>query len=80
MAGPSIHPPKYGGDFVTWKNLMQVFFTTDFELTLRSGKTISEPNPNFSAVAQHNISRPFAASSSQNFQNFPANSEQPNSG
>ncbi|XP_042415120.1 uncharacterized protein LOC122004272 [Zingiber officinale] len=48
-------------------------------LTLRSGKTISDPNPNFSAGAQQNISRPFAASSSQNFQNFPANLEQPDS-
>ncbi|KAG6490808.1 hypothetical protein ZIOFF_052123 [Zingiber officinale] len=48
-------------------------------LTLRSGKTILDPNPNFTAGAQQNISRPFAASSSQNFQNFPANSEQPDS-
>ncbi|XP_042401233.1 uncharacterized protein LOC121991287 [Zingiber officinale] len=48
-------------------------------LTLRSGKTILDPNPNFTVGAQRNISRPFAASSSQNFQNFPANSEQPDS-
>mgnify|MGYP003365547854 CR=1 FL=1 len=34
MAGPSIHPPKYEGDFATWKKLMQVFFTTNFELVL----------------------------------------------
>ncbi|XP_042394223.1 uncharacterized protein LOC121985044 [Zingiber officinale] len=48
-------------------------------LTLRSGKTISDPNPNFPVGAQQNISKPFAVSNSQNFQNFPANSEQPDS-
>ncbi|KAG6514105.1 hypothetical protein ZIOFF_024445 [Zingiber officinale] len=46
-------------------------------LTLRSGKQISDPKQNCPVEAQQNFSKPFAASSSQNFQNFPATSEQP---
>ncbi|XP_042403344.1 uncharacterized protein LOC121992821 isoform X2 [Zingiber officinale] len=46
-------------------------------LTLRSGKQISDPKQNCPVEVQQNFSRPFAASSSQNFQNFPATLEQP---
>ncbi|XP_042407530.1 uncharacterized protein LOC121997267 [Zingiber officinale] len=48
-------------------------------LTLRSGKTISDPNSNFSARSQQGISRTASDLTQQKFQNFPANSEQPDS-
>ncbi|XP_042406760.1 uncharacterized protein LOC121996749 [Zingiber officinale] len=48
-------------------------------LTLRSGKTISDPNSNFSARSQQGISRTASDLTPQSFQNFPANSEQPDS-
>ncbi|KAG6499847.1 hypothetical protein ZIOFF_039642 [Zingiber officinale] len=48
-------------------------------LTLRSGKTISDPNSNFSARSQQGISRTASDLTPQKLQNFPANSEQPDS-
>ncbi|XP_042472345.1 uncharacterized protein LOC122055012 [Zingiber officinale] len=48
-------------------------------LTLRSGKTISDPYSNFSARSQQGISRTASDLTQQNFQNFPANLEQSDS-
>ena len=32
MAGPSIVPPKFEGDFTDWKRRMEVFLRTDLEI------------------------------------------------
>ncbi|XP_042416745.1 uncharacterized protein LOC122005689 [Zingiber officinale] len=48
-------------------------------LTLRSGKTISDPNSNFLARSQQGISRTASDLTPQKLQNFPENSEQPDS-
>ena len=34
MAGANIHPPKFDGDFATWKRKMEVFFKTEFDILL----------------------------------------------
>ena len=39
MADTNIHPPKFNGDFATWKWKMEVFFKMDFDslITMKYG-------------------------------------------
>ena len=43
MAGSSIHPPKFEGDFSWWKKRMEVFFNTDFDIMLIMRSGFEEP-------------------------------------